>query len=415
MNVISLTIRMVPRRLSPIVLSGLLTTIGLGLASCEKVPLLAPAGTVISMVSTTNVLPINGSTDVVAVLIENGSTGTGTGNNAATGSSGTPVHNGTLVSFTTSLGKIEPAEARTNNGRVTVKFTADGRSGTATVTAYSGAARQTLQVLIGGAAAERVLVTANPTSLPSTGGTSTVTARVEDASGNPLFGVPVSFTTTSGALSPVSAVSNEAGIATATLTTTAAATVTATAGGKVGTAALTLRSASGLSLSVPAGSVTVGAPVNFTVTPVAGATLSNVVVRFGDGGSRNLGTITSATTVAYIYGSQGIFDITVSSTDPDGAPVTGSGSVAVVGFPITATASPSSGPLGTVMTFTVSGVPAGVSVDSVTWDFGNGVQRTTSSTNTSYEYPQRGSYSVVITLRPTHGPSRTATVNASVF
>jgi len=409
---------MVPRRLSPIVLSGLLTTIGLGLASCEKVPLLAPAGTVITMVSTTNVLPINGATDVVAVLIENGSTGTGTGNNAATGSSGTPVHNGTLVSFTTSLGKIEPAEARTNNGRVTVKFTADGRSGTATVTAYSGAARQTLQVLIGGAAAERVLVTANPTSLPSAGGTSTVTARVEDASGNPLLGVPVAFTTTSGTLSPVSAVTNDAGLASVALTTNAAATVTATAGGKQGNAALTLRSASSLSLSIPAGSVTVGAPTTFTITPQSGVTgggLSNVVVRFGDGASRNLGTITSATTVAYIYGSQGIFDITVSSTDADGSPVTASGSVAVVGFTITATASPSSGALGTVMTFTVSGVPAGVSVESVTWDFGNGPPRTTSSTSTSYEYPQRGSYTVVITLRPTHGPSRTATVNASVF
>lgn len=398
-------------------LTGLLTIAGVGLASCDKVPLLAPAGTVISMVSTTTVLPINGSTEVIAVLIENGTTGTGTGtgSGATTGSSGTPVHNGTLVSFTTTLGKIEPAEARTNNGRVTVKFTADGRSGTAIVTAYSGAARQTLEVLIGGAAAERVLVTANPTSLPSSGGTSTVTARVEDASGNPLLGVPVAFTTTSGSLSPVSALTNEAGLATTALSTNAEATVTATAAGKVGTAALTLRTAASVSLSVPAGTVTVGAPVIFTVTPQAGATLSNTVVRFGDGGSRNLGTITTATTVAYIYGSEGIHDITVTSTDPDGAPVTASGSVAVVGFTITASASPSSGPLGTVMTFTVTGIPAGVSIDHITWDFGNGVSRTTNSTSTSYEYPQRGSYTVVITVRPTHGPSRTATVNASVF
>ncbi len=418
MNVISLTIRMVPRRLSPIVLSGLLTTIGLGLASCDKVPLLAPAGTVISMVSTTNVLPINGATDVVAVLIENGSTGTGTGNNAATGSSGTPVHNGTLVSFTTSLGKIEPAEARTNNGRVTVKFTADGRSGTAIVTAYSGAARQTLEVLIGGAAAERVLVTANPTSLPSSGGTSTVTARVEDASGNPLRGVPVAFTTTSGTLSPVSAVTNEAGLATVALTTNAAATVTATAGGKQGNAALTLRSSSSLSLSIPAGSVTVGAPATFTITPqtgTAGGVLSNVVIRFGDGGSRTLGTITGATTVNYIYSSVGIHDVTVSSTDQDGQPVGASGSVAVVNFQISGAVSPNPVQLGTGMNFTVSGVPAGVSIDSVTWDFGDGsTPRTTQSLSANHQYSQRGSYNVVITVKPTYGPSRTASVTATV-
>jgi hypothetical protein len=411
---------MVPRRLSPIVLSGLLTTIGLGLASCEKVPLLAPAGTVITMVSTTNVLPINGATDVVAVLIENGSTGTGTGNNAATGSSGTPVHNGTLVSFTTSLGKIEPAEARTNNGRVTVKFTADGRSGTATVTAYSGAARQTLQVLIGGAAAERVLVTANPTSLPSTGGTSTVTARVEDASGNPLLGVPVAFTTTSGTLSPVSAVTNDAGLASVALTTNAAATVTATAGGKQGNAALTLRSASSLSLSIPAGSVTVGAPTTFTITPQSGVTgggLSNVVVRFGDGASRNLGTITSATTVAHIYSSVGIHDVTVSSTDPDGQIVGASGSVAVVGFQITLTASPANTGPNAGINFTVGGIPAGVSISGVDWDFGDGTQHsksTTQSTSTTYSYPNRGSFVAVVTVRPTYGPSRTASVPVTI-
>src|SRR5688572_19490685 len=126
MNVISLTVRMVPRSFSPLAFLGLLTLAGAVSVSCEKMPLLAPPGTVITMVSTTNVLAVNGSTDVVAVLIENGTSDPGTGGGAASPSAGTPVHNGTLVSFTTSLGSIEPAEARTNNGRVTVKLTADG-------------------------------------------------------------------------------------------------------------------------------------------------------------------------------------------------------------------------------------------------------------------------------------------------
>ena len=124
--------------------------VALGAMACDKVPLTAPAGTVITLVSSTNVLPINGSTEVIAVLIENGTTGTGTGTGTGGSSSaGTPVHNGTLVTFTTSLGRIEPAEAHTVNGRVSVVLLADGRSGTATITAFSGSASETLEVKIG--------------------------------------------------------------------------------------------------------------------------------------------------------------------------------------------------------------------------------------------------------------------------
>jgi adhesin/invasin len=384
------------------------------LSACDKVPLVAPAGTVITLVSNTNVLPINGATDIIAVLIESGGTSSGTGANATTGSAGTAVHNGTLVSFTTSLGKIEPAEARTVNGRVTVKLTADGRSGTAKITAFSGSATQTMDVVIGAAAAERVQVTASPTTLPANGGTAVVTARVEDVSGNPLFGVPVAFTTTAGTLSPVSAVTNEAGLALSSLSTTAAATVTATAGGKTGSAALTLKTAVTVQLSVPTNAITVGAPTTFTVTPTAGATLNNVVVDFGDGSVASLGTVTSASPVAHFYSSEDIFLVRVSGTDTDGQAVTHSGSVAVIGFTVNGSASPTSGALGTVFSFTVTGIPTTVPVDHVEWNFGNGTIRNTNSTSTSFEYTQRGKYTVVITVHPVHGPSRQATVEVSV-
>jgi hypothetical protein len=407
---------MVPRSFSPLAFLGLLTLAGAVSVSCEKMPLLAPAGTVITMVSTTNVLAVNGSTDVVAVLIENGTSDPGTGPGATPApSAGTPVHNGTLVSFTTSLGSIEPAEARTNNGRVTVKLTADGRSGTATVTAYSGGARQTMEVVIGAGAAERVLVTASPTSVPALGGTTTVTARVEDISGNPLPGVPVAFTTTAGTLSAVSAVTNASGLATSSLSTNAAATVTATAGGKAGTAAITVRPASKVTLGIPSGSLVVGAPVTLTVTPSDGATLSNVVVHFGDGATASLGTVTGVSTVAHYFESEAIYLVRVTSTDVDGSPVSASGSLAIIGFPVTASASPLSAVLGTVHSFVVVGPPANVPIESVTWNFGNGVSRTTSSLSTSYEFPQRGAYTVIVTVRPVYGPARTASVGVSVF
>jgi adhesin/invasin len=380
-------------------------------AACDKMPLTAPAGTVITLVSTTNVLPVNGSTDVVAVLIENGTTGTGAG---AAPAAGTPVHNGTVVTFTTSLGRIEPAEARTNNGRVTVALIADGRSGTATISAFSGAATKTLEIKIGAAAAERVSITASPTSVPANGGTSTISARVEDISGNPLFGVPVAFSTTAGNLSAGSALTNENGVATVTISTTLAATVTASAGGKTSTAAITVRSRSSITLTPPAGSVFVGAPASFTVTPGTTVALTGVTITFGDGTSQNLGAISSATTVVHFYGSDGVFQVAVRGTDVDGGTAEASGGVAVTPFSFNVSASPTTGLLGTVFSFTVSGIPTTVPIDRYEWNLGDGTIRQTDTGSTTHEYLQRGTKTITVTVVPRYGPSKSATFQVSV-
>jgi hypothetical protein len=114
--------------------------------------------------------------------------------------SGTAVHNGTLVTFTTDLGRLEPQEARTSNGQAVVTLHAGTESGIATVRAFSGGAQSVgdtgLALTIGAAAAEAMTVTATPAELPSTGGSSTITAAVIDGSGNRLVGVPVTFSTT---------------------------------------------------------------------------------------------------------------------------------------------------------------------------------------------------------------------------
>src|SRR5262249_1389167 len=133
--------------------------------SCEKVPLLAPSGSSITLIASTNVLPVNGSTSITAQVIE---------------PAGTPPHSGTQVSFTTSLGTFQPAEASTDvNGRASVTFLAGAASGTATITALSGGASVTsnnvLKILVGSAAVGRVNMSANPTLVPATGGQSTIT------------------------------------------------------------------------------------------------------------------------------------------------------------------------------------------------------------------------------------------------
>src|SRR5512140_2970256 len=67
-------------------------------SSCDKVPLLAPTGTVINMFATSNSVSLNSSVDIVATAIENGrDVGSGSGTTTASAGAGTPVQNGTLI------------------------------------------------------------------------------------------------------------------------------------------------------------------------------------------------------------------------------------------------------------------------------------------------------------------------------
>src|SRR5512141_1376374 len=82
-------------------------------AGCDKVPLLAPTGSVINLFATSSSVPLNGEIEIVANVIEQGvatsGSGTGTGGgttSTTTAGAGTPVQNGTLVTFTTTIGRI---------------------------------------------------------------------------------------------------------------------------------------------------------------------------------------------------------------------------------------------------------------------------------------------------------------------
>jgi hypothetical protein len=137
-------------------------------ASCDKMPLAAPTDSVITLFANSTTVGFNGSIEITATVIE---------------SAGTPVQNGTVVNFTTTLGTIEPNEARTNNGKATVKFLAGTRSGTAEVRAFSGGTStgDPLSVIVGAAAVGKVELLANPSTLPAAGGVVQLTAIVNDA------------------------------------------------------------------------------------------------------------------------------------------------------------------------------------------------------------------------------------------
>ena len=95
------------------------------LTGCDSLPLLAPSESTIVLVASNPVIPLDGESVITAVVTE---------------SVGTPVQNGTLVTFSTTLGTVEPQESRAEDGRATTRFLGGKTAGTAMVSAFSGTA-----------------------------------------------------------------------------------------------------------------------------------------------------------------------------------------------------------------------------------------------------------------------------------
>lgn len=408
-------------------LTGISLAVVLGATSCAKVPLLAPSGTVINLTVGSATAGLNSNVSIIAVLIESGtqsSTGTGTAStSSSTTGAGTPVQDGTVVSFTTSIGTIEPAEVKTTNGKVAVVLKTTGESGTATITAYSGGAKSTAQIKIGAVNAKTVTVSASPQNLPSTGGSTTISALVVDDSGNGLAGATVIFSTTKGSLSSASALTGSNGVATVTLVTTAAADVTATVAAISGKATIGVASRATLTLTVPTSSQTVSTAVPFTVSNgTAGTTLTNVVITYGDGASKAIGLLSGSQTVTHFYSSTGIFDISVSGLDPDGVPATQFGQIAVTGLTVGLTG-PSTTPVvrGTSATFTATVTPSTASIQYYDWDFGDSTSARTSSGSVTHVYQVTDAFpagptvvNVRVTVTPLFGPSYSTTIQIPI-
>ena len=283
-----------------------LVALALTTTACDKVPLTAPTESTITLFATATSVSPTGSTDIVATVIEE---------------AGTVVQNGTVVSFTTTLGRIEPAEARTQNGKVTVKLTADGRSGTAQVTAFSGGTvSEKLELPIGSAAAETVTVRAEPARLPPGGGSAQIVALVRDLSGNALSGTSVAFATDAGTLSSSVVTTDANGEARTTLTTARETKVTATVGG-VEPVEVTVRVDQAPSVTITASPLAPieDQPVTFTIAVTTGGLpITQARIDFGDGTSQQLGALSGTTSVAHVYGSDNSYTVTLTLTDAGG-------------------------------------------------------------------------------------------------
>jgi len=386
-----------PWRLAPLWI-GCALIAALAVASCDKMPLVAPSGSTLTLIATSNVVPLDGATEIVAIVTEGTLTG---GEENGTTAGGTPVHNGTVVTFTTTIGRIEPAEALTTAGRATARLIGDGRSGTALVTAFSGSATQSLEILVGAAAADFVAVTASPQSVPGTGGSSTITARVEDFDGNILAGVPVTFTTSAGTLSVTNATTNASGIATTVLSTTEEAIVTVTAGFASGEVTVLVKPRITVTITPPL-QATVGVPASFTITPAEDAIVTDVVVDFGDGSDVSLGAITSATQTVHLFKSSGVKSVTATAFDSDGGQGTSATQVAVGPLQVNLSLSSATVQRGTQVVFTATPTP-GALIERYVWNFGDGDSVETSGNQALKVYPTAGTRAVSVTAYPTGG------------
>jgi adhesin/invasin len=367
---------------------------------CEKVPLLAPTASTISVSAQTTVLPPGGSTPITATVVESG---------------GTPVQNGTLVRFSASLGRVEPAEVETRGGSATTTFIAGSASGAARITATSGAASggegdtaaNVVTISIGGAAAATVTVSASPSRVGPSGGTVTVVASALDASGNRLVGVPINFSTDVGTLSASSAITDSNGEARVTLTTDRQAVVTARAGDKSATVTVTVATAGTVSLTTaPANPVPFGTPVTLTVTPAAN-TSPRVVVTWGDGSSDDLGIVAAPRAATHTYQAAGSYTITATAT-ADGQSFTTATSVTMAPRPainVNVTASTTTPAQCAPVTFTatVTG-DATASISSYRWTIASNTASENESLTTSsnqltraFQTPGRKTVSVTAT------------------
>lgn len=359
---------------------------------------------------------------------------------------GTPPHSGTHVTFTTTLGTVEPAEANTDtSGRAVARFLAGPTNGNAMVTAASGGATTgtdgAVRIAVGTAAVSLVIVNANPATVLNSGGSTLITASVVDINGNALPSAPVAFTTTAGTLSASVVVTDSGGQASTTLTTSQTAEVTATVGssgtgGGTGTGdssapgrasatvTVNVTAAPTIIITPPSSPPSAGLPALFTFAVTVatdGSAVRNVAVEWGDGESQNLGALSGTQTVSHVYDDDGTYTVTATVTDAAGNSNTVSTSVTVIPVPrptVIVTPSPQTQFAGGLVTFSVQvTVPPGIGVVRTTISFGDGEVRElggASSASVAKTYSTPGTFTVTVTVTDTVGQVTEGTTTVAI-
>lgn len=347
--------------------------------ACDKAPLTAPTDSAVTLFASNTVVALNGSVDITASVTEPG---------------GVPVQNGTQVVFTTTLGSIDPAEARTSSGRATVRLNAGTSSGLAVIRAFSGGAQaEALEVQVGAAAASQITVTATPSAVAANGGTVEILAVASGENNQRLPGVPVTFGTSAGVLRDTTVITDANGEARTQLTTTREATVTATIGSVSATTTVRVTTRPIITLTGPTTAVGEGETTTFTVNvqpQTNGDPVREAVIDFGDGDRRSLGALTGSRTIQKAYARKGSYSVVVTVTDTGGEVTTAATAVTVEErvINVTLTASNTAPAVNAVVQFTATA--SGSNIVQYNWNLGDGDTRVTTGGITSKAYSSSG-------------------------
>ena len=169
----------------------LLGLVAVSQAVCHQAILTAPLESTITLVANPTFIAANGEVSVISALVVE--------------PAGTPVPDGTVVQFFTTLGRIDE-QGKTNDGVARVNLVSDTRSGDAAVRAFSGASSSgdPVTVVIGSGRPANVVVTADPPRIQADGPRhSRIVANVFDENNNETRNVPVFFFVEAATTGPV--------------------------------------------------------------------------------------------------------------------------------------------------------------------------------------------------------------------
>ena len=382
--------------------------LALGAAACDKVPLTSPTGSTITLTVNQTTVPVNGTIDVIAAVIE---------------SAGTAVHDGTSVIFTGGLGTFTPIEAQTVGGLARTTFRGT-TSGTVKIGAFSGAAKATeVEIKVGTAAATTMVISATPSSVSQSGGTVTVAAQVLDVSGNPLPGVNVTFSADAGQLNPTSALSDSSGVARTQLTTSQTSRVTATAGAATKDVTVTVSAAPTITVTAP-DTGTAGTPVAITVAVTGGTAaaprqVQSLSVNFGDGAVETRSNVTGSVSFTHTYQQPGGYTITATAVDVSGNTGVASDSIVIARqqLPTTTLSAPATTTAANPITVTFAAsatAPAQIVSARVTLQDGTVIYNGTNANSFNYKFAGPGTYTLTGVVTDSSGNSATASTTVQV-
>lgn len=193
----------------------------LPVAGCDKATPVAPAGTVLTISANPTQIGLNGTSTITVVGRK---------------PDGNPLNPGTEIRLSADRGTIAAILTTDSSGTASTVYRADGRQGTAKITATTGGgdAKAEADIQVGQASDQKptVLLSVNPNVIPING-TATITVIGRNVDGSPATGQRVTLTSNLGTIKDTSVLLDSSGTGTTTLkasTQSGMATVTAVLG-----------------------------------------------------------------------------------------------------------------------------------------------------------------------------------------